>query len=550
MAYGATMIFEIESGGNNANGGFFDPGQNAGMATDGAATLATTSAPVFTSASYNFVSGDVGAWLFIYSGTNWIPGWYKIASVASNAATLTATVGSTVAFNSSQMPTLGTATGCATTASPTGATWSVDYSQQAAAQVAYTDIVIDATTNTKATSSAHPFTVAMVGNALNFTSGTGFTTGSNINSGRRIITACVSGVITCEVAIGMTSSTGGHASLGGAFADFTNLMWAVNSNMLLVSMICYVKAATYTQTAVYEYWSPCPAFVGYSTTRCDGGQPTITTATNSIDLFQFAIFNLPLVYWQNFIFTNTASTRADAFNFSGSITVSLAIFQNCLFNGMKSAYECSANFPNTGRLLFRNCTIENSTGYGVNWGFNGSTFSQLELDGSVIKGGSSGGIFMNSGQFHTLIVSHSIIYNNTTHGIWLDDDSNPYIDSGLKLYNSAVVGNGGDGLRFGSTGGTFAKCFQSYNSIYTQNGGWGWNFEANPTVLGHILIGYGNAFYGNTSGARTNVGAMPGEITLTGDPFTSKSTGDWTLNSTSGAGQACKGQGWPTVIPS
>jgi len=89
MALSATTIFEVETGGSDTlNGGAFDPGQTAGMLTDGAATSATGTAPVFTSASYNFVAGDVGAWIYIASGTNWIPGWYKISSVGSNAATL------------------------------------------------------------------------------------------------------------------------------------------------------------------------------------------------------------------------------------------------------------------------------------------------------------------------------------------------------------------------------------------------------------------------------------------------------------------------------
>ena len=221
MALSGAIIYEIESGGSNSNAGGFDPSQHANMATDGAATSATSSSPVFTSASYNFVSGDVGAWLFIYSGTNWIPGWYQIASVASNAATLTATTGTTVNYNGYiAQPSQGTVTGCATTASPTGATWTVDYSQQTSAQIAYTDIVIDATTNTKATSSAHPFTVNMIGNMISIASGTGFTV-------QPVVLQSISaGVATFDKALGTTSSTGGHGSLGGAFATFANFMWA------------------------------------------------------------------------------------------------------------------------------------------------------------------------------------------------------------------------------------------------------------------------------------------------------------------------------------
>ena len=93
MALGGTTIVEVQTGGSDsANGGCFDPGKvSAGGFTDGAATSATGNSPVFSSASYNFVAGDVGAWLYIDSGTNWIPGWYQIASVASNVATIATT---------------------------------------------------------------------------------------------------------------------------------------------------------------------------------------------------------------------------------------------------------------------------------------------------------------------------------------------------------------------------------------------------------------------------------------------------------------------------
>src|SRR3989304_3917857 len=94
MAIPATSIGEIHTGGSDTtNGGWFDPGQTVGMATDGAATVANTASPVFASASYTFVAGDVGAYLYISPAATWIAGWYKIASVATGAATPSAAAG-------------------------------------------------------------------------------------------------------------------------------------------------------------------------------------------------------------------------------------------------------------------------------------------------------------------------------------------------------------------------------------------------------------------------------------------------------------------------
>src|SRR5258708_6538172 len=131
MAWAATAVGDVRpTAGSDTAGGFFDPNLATGVA-DLAATSATTVSPVVTSATYTFVAGDVGAWLYIKSGSNWTPGWYPIASVSAGAATLTAGVGTAILSNF----TANTAAGCATTGSPTSGTGSIDYSQQNAAQL-------------------------------------------------------------------------------------------------------------------------------------------------------------------------------------------------------------------------------------------------------------------------------------------------------------------------------------------------------------------------------------------------------------------------------
>jgi len=149
MAFSNGTVWEASAAGSDTlcSGGFVPT--NSNFATDGAATNANTSSPVFTTASYNFVSGDVGAWVFIKSGTNSVPGWYKITSVAANAATLNAAIGAGVLYGGILTATNralnfipNTVTGIATTASPTSLTWGIDYSQQNSAKIAFTDMVI------------------------------------------------------------------------------------------------------------------------------------------------------------------------------------------------------------------------------------------------------------------------------------------------------------------------------------------------------------------------------------------------------------------------
>lgn len=115
MALGDNVVWEVQTGGNDNNGGGFDavsgtPGldytQGANqqviswLSAGGTYTndLASTQASgwlVLTSASRNFVANDVGNVIHITAGTNFTAGWYRIVSVATNAATLDRACGAT-----------------------------------------------------------------------------------------------------------------------------------------------------------------------------------------------------------------------------------------------------------------------------------------------------------------------------------------------------------------------------------------------------------------------------------------------------------------------
>ncbi len=176
MALSAGNIIDVQTGGADTNAGFFDP-TNANFATDLTtdANTANTASPIVSSASYNFQSPrDDNHWLFIKSGTNSIPCFARIVSCSGNKATIDASVGA-IQLHSSGIPTgVNTSVGIATVGTPTNLTWGIDYSRSTAA-IAFTDLVIDGTTNTDFTSAAKPGGKNFVGNGFNITSGTGFT---------------------------------------------------------------------------------------------------------------------------------------------------------------------------------------------------------------------------------------------------------------------------------------------------------------------------------------------------------------------------------------
>ena len=200
MALTALQTYYVRKNGVETSGGGFDPSQTAGMLTDGAATNADTASPVVTSASYNFVAGDAGKWLYIASGTNWLPGYYLIASVAANAATLSVA--------------------CATVASPTGATFTMNYADQDAPELSLTDLA--STASTTVTSAVALFTKVMVGNMIRLASASGTPVADSAGSRYLTITAFTD---TSNVVVDKTSGTytAGVAKVGGAYALLRNL---------------------------------------------------------------------------------------------------------------------------------------------------------------------------------------------------------------------------------------------------------------------------------------------------------------------------------------
>lgn len=505
MALSAGNILEVRTTGSDTTcAGGFNPG-NANMATDGAATVATGSSPVFTSASYNFVAGDVGAWLFIKSGTNWTPGWYQIASVASNAATLAAGIGSAVLYLGAT--NLNTAAGCSTTASPTGATWTVDYSQQNSAQIAYTDMVIGATT-TQYTSVANVVGKNIVGNLIKVTSGTGFTVQTVEVVSTSTITA------TCDKSLGTTASTGGNGSLGGALASP-----GAAAPLVVTGNTVHLKGSTHTVTSASTNVSGgCVSVTvlctwqGYGSIRGDGTRPTIIAGTIST-------------------FTLFANTGVGS------------ILRDVIIDGaVKTSGRGVSGFS------LHNVKAQNCTNTGI-FGPNSVVTTNCEVTGCTTV---APALYSQGG-----LVVGCYVHDNTVTGVWATNSidlisvnntggSSRGVDDGFTInagshINLTTYGNGSDGFRQ-QNNGTVSVLI---NLLCYGNGGYGINGNAQTVLVKNAALG------GNTSG--TTNGLTPanviGTITLTSDPFTNKAAGDYSLNTTAGGGAACRAAGFPGVFP-
>ena len=390
-----------------------------------------------------------------------------------------------------------------------------DFSQQAAAQIAYTDMVIDAVTNTKFTSAANPVTDAHVGNLVNVTGGVGFTVQ------RVYIVSQAAGVATCDKSLGTLGSTGGTGNLGGAF-----LTWNACAAVMVAENIMYIKG-TYTISALLT--AP-PAgtdtrrptqVIGYGTTRGDGIQATIQHDGVSAAFFMLSgnnycwFMNLNLDGVDIATRGLTMGTPALAWNIKVQRMVDFGLLMASV---VAVAMWCEVTDMKAGASAAFYCDTR-------------STFEFCWAHDNPVQG-----FLLSNG-----IARHCIASNNTGAA------SDGYQVSGTAqegIFEHCIAyGNGRDGIRF--TGDCNSR--PPINCILVNNGGYGVNMATGVAVNNP---GYrNNAYYNNTSGARNNLAAEPGAVTLAGDPFTNAAGNDFSLNNIAGAGAACRNAGFPGALP-
>lgn len=543
MGFAAGTIWHGWSSGATDFGGGFDP-TNGNFLTDLTtdSNTANTASPVVSSASYNFVAGDVGAWVFIQSGTNWTPGWYQIASVASNKATLTASVGSAVLYGTSatsvnyQRPNgLNTAAGCATVGTPTGGVWSIDYSQQTSAKTTYTDLVIDGTTNTDATSAAAPFGKQQLGNIVNITSGTGFTV-------QRVqLVSIPSGVIgRFDKSLGTLSSTGGNGKLGGAIGS-TSAITALTQSLVagnkvfLKGTFTLTATTTVTASAKGDTTSGRISVEGFATYPGQrDGRPTITSATNSVALFTLNDND----YWEfiHLSVTHSAATRGNGFIGSTSTSTPLYWF-DCICDGCLS-FMTASNFS---VFYIDVCEVKNCT----------SSTAAIVAPGVIVVHGcdihdnTGDGIRTTSGTTSSINIFGTIF---DTNAIGLNDVSTALTITTI-INDCTFVDNSSDGVKFAAMGSN-TRTLHIDNNVFYNNGGYGIdNLDTQIETEATIRSYRNNAFGSNSSGPVTGLTTGHGAITLTADPFTNKASRDFSPNNTAGGGAALRAAASPTTFP-
>lgn len=480
------------------------------MFTDGAATSATGSSPVFSSASYNFVAGDVGAWVYIGAGTNWTKGWYQIASVAANAATLSAALGAGVLDAYAGLTTVA---GCATTASPTGATWTIDYSQQNAAQFSYTDLT-SVGTGLTVSSSAKPFGAQQVGNVLVVTSGT------NFNVGRYVVQSVSSGTATLRGLANITTGAGvsGVGGLGGALASPGRMSAIITAVAAANSSSAFIAGGTYTVTT--------------ASTNVDAGCMALPSGDGHIVGYT-SVRTLVNFDTQPIIKLNAGLSSA-SINTSGR-----QIFGNIEFDGNAQA---TSKLISAGQCGLVACTIKNFTGAVTTYATSCVKCYATGCSGQAFQGPCFGCVATanTASPFVNGPCAFCVSYANTG----ASTDGFDVLTQG-GAFNCVAYGNGRDGFKNTTAfANPFVNCIAEANSGYAfgTNAGFGGQSSTYSTC----------ATYNNTSGVfrgGTVEGIQLSPVTGSASFFTNAPGGDFSLNNTAGAGALLRAAGFPGLMP-
>lgn len=403
-----------------------------------------------------------------------------------------------------------------------------DFSQQAAAQQAYTDLIIGATT-TQLTSVAHPFGATVVGNFIQITGGAGCTVGIYSVSSESVITA------TMDRSVGTAASTcsgnmgGALATIGKMNSNATqgNITWVKATGTISVGSSINItyssSASTNTSTQIS----------GYTTTRGDNGVVTLQ-ASGGVSPMVNIQNNVGGLTFRNFVF-DCNSTNSSAVNIQGSNGPN--IVENILVKGGCTNATGAITFNNSNHMCIR-CTV---TGYNAS---GGNAF--------LMEQGNGPNICIDCLAVSALVNSAGFKGSQFTC---------------VRCISGNNVGVSSDGFLISANTGAMFICFEC---VAYKNGRDGFRFAPSSPVILENVISYGNTgvgindttgvvpaggynlnwngYGGNTGGNLTNVSAGTNDVTLSVDPFVAGASNNFALNNTVGGGKSLRAAGYPGIL--
>lgn len=380
--------------------------------------------------------------------------------------------------------------------------------------------------STTVLSATASFTAAIVGNVIFFdglwyqvtvfNSSTSITVDRNTTTGTGLTLNVGGALLTVAAAIG-TYTQGNTVWIKGGAGDY-----------LVTTGQTLTQPSGSAQTPT--------TFRGYGTTRGDGVQAVWKTATDTIKLLTFQ--NLVQFTFRDIEFRSTATSPGELW-FATSASAKNITCIGCKWNGgllcIQGDFSVSFTFD---MLVLLFCEITGSKGIGI-----ANSFATV-LYGCYIHDNVDDGCHLYPADVQTVAMISRTVFraNNSGSGGKGGLNSNGS-DRPIILENCDFTDNTGDGVYLGSNG-----ALQAVNCIFWNNSGFAVNAPGTQVYLVYLdACAFGSNGSGNFGNIPNVVNAGP--VTITVDPFTNQSTGDFSLNSTVGGGASCKQAGVPTAMP-
>ena len=407
-----------------------------------------------------------------------------------------------------------------------------DYSQQDAAQLTVTDGVTTGTT--ALTSATGGFTAAMVGNVVGLVQAATFRgfweIVAFVNSNEVTLDSIPTTwtAITVRVGGAHIISDGGIPCLNAITPVAGFKIWvkgpgaASGDYSLTVNAVTGDEVNPATQPITIE---------GYTTTRGDGGRPSLkgATGTTNVLLLSGAFFIV-----KNLTLNNSAGTLP-AMQITG--------VRNYVENVIAKNADMCAYVTGADNYL-RRCWFQGSTGSspGVRITAAGNV-----LEHCVVSGSTAEGIRADvSAQ-----IRHCLVYGNTTDGI-------SYIVTGVNgqsVIGNVIWNNGRDGIRIASTAATggLANYVIHRNIIGKHAAGYDINYSPSNISAQTGTIEWSkahlrcNVFYTTGLGRYNQLPANATDTALTISPFTSDT--NFALNNETGGGATLRGLACTVTYP-
>jgi hypothetical protein len=333
-------------------------------------------------------------------------------------------------------------------------------------------------------------------------------------------------------AVGNDSNLGTSEGSGNAWATINKAATTAAAG----DTVNIKASATYTLTSAQTFTNSGNAtsgpiiYRGYTTTPgADDGRPLITSATNSVHLFNIGAKTG--LKFQHLKFTHTAATRGHGIVSATSGNAFDIAVIDCEFDGVQDAI----NGDNVVSFLINTIVVDRCKIRANRHGtYNaGSTL----IRNSLIYECGTNGIYTTVGQNQAVIQIVDSVIRDCSVGI----NYSPSIGSILSLDHTVIYSNSSHGIEKNSNViATFALC----NCILYGNGGWGITVASGQLVEAENCA---NAYGSNTSGNRNGWSAGAGDVALSANPFTAPGSDDFSLNNTAGGGAALRNAGFPGV---